>query len=117
MYTIYHNPRCKKSREGLVFLQQQVDASQIDIKLYLKEPTLTVELIQYLQDQLLDEDKMNLVRQTEKIWKENYKEKDLTNKEVLKAIVENPQLLQRPIISNGTSSVIARPKEEILKLI
>ncbi|MBN3662189.1 MAG: arsenate reductase, partial [Ornithobacterium rhinotracheale] len=49
----------------------------------------------------------------EDIWKENYKGKDLTDEQIISAIVENPKLLERPIVINGDRAVVARPTEKI----
>ncbi|MGQ1929844.1 ArsC/Spx/MgsR family protein [Ornithobacterium rhinotracheale] len=56
---------------------------------------------------------MDLVRTNEDIWKENYKGKDLTDEQIISAIVENPKLLERPIVINGDRAVVARPTEKI----
>lgn len=54
-----------------------------------------------------------MVRTNEDIWKENYKGKDLTDEQIISAIVENPKLLERPIVINGDRAVVARPTEKI----
>lgn len=113
MITIYHNTRCKKSREGL----QKVEASGKEYKIreYLKEELSEEELKTLLE-------KMNiapiqLVRKNEKVWKENYKNKDLSDKELITVMAKNPKLIERPIIETEKEAVIGRPVEEIDKLL
>ncbi|WP_081210845.1 arsenate reductase (glutaredoxin) [Salegentibacter sediminis] len=113
MITIYHNTRCKKSREGL----QKVEASGKEYKIR-----------EYLKDELSEEElkallaKMNiapiqLVRKNEKVWKENYKNKDLSDKELITVMAKNPKLIERPIVETEKEAVIGRPAEEIDKLL
>ena len=122
-YKIYHNPRCAKSREGLDFLQEHVTSPQdIEIQLYLKEPILSVTLLQEIVSSLhKDQSILDMVRTTEKIWKDNdkalYKENKLTTLAILEAIVAHPKLLQRPIVLTPTQSLVARPKEKILEIL
>ncbi len=113
MITIYHNTRCKKSREGL----QKVEASGKGYKIreYLKDELSEDELKALLE-------KMNiapiqLVRKNEKIWKENYKNKDLSDRELITVMVKNPKLIERPVVETEKEAVIGRPVEEIDKLL
>lgn len=113
MITIYHNTRCKKSREGL----QKVEASGKEYKIR-----------EYLKDELSEEElktllgKMNiapiqLVRKNEKVWKENYKNKDLSDKELITVMAKHPKLIERPIVETEKEAVIGRPVDEIDKLL
>ena len=106
---IYHNPRCSKSRQGLAILE----ASKLSFEIvkYLETPTSKDELTEIIK--LLGIDPIDLVRKNEAIWKENYKGKTLTNSQVIKAMVENPKLIERPIIINNGKAVIGRPPEII----
>ena len=54
-----------------------------------------------------------LIRQNEKIWKEKFKDKTLTDNELIDAMMANPQLIERPIVMNGEKAVVARPTEKI----
>jgi arsenate reductase len=106
---IYHNPRCTKSRQGVAFLE---DAKvEFEIVKYLDTPLNEAELKDILAQ--LDYTPIQLVRKTEAIWKENYKGKDLSDAEIIKAMVENPKLIERPIIMNNNKAVVARPTEKI----
>ena len=105
MLTIYHNPRCSKSREGVQFLEE----NNIDFQVvkYLNEPLSESELKEIIGK--LGIKPIELVRTKEEIWKNNYKDKSLTDDEIIKAMHENPRLIERPIVVNGNKAVIARP--------
>ena len=109
MIKIYHNPRCSKSREGLCTLQ---DLKQpVEIINYIENPLTFDELQEIIR--LLNIKPIELVRTKEAIWKEQFKDKELTDEEIITAMVENPKLIERPIVINGNKAVIARPSEKI----
>ena len=60
---------------------------------------------------------LELVRQKEKIWIDIYKNKTLTDDEIIKAMIENPILIERPIVINGQKAVIARPFEKVKSIL
>lgn len=113
MITIYHNPRCRKSREGLEVLKES--GKEFEIREYLKEPVTEEELSKLLDK--LSMAPIELVRTEEKIWKENYKGKDLSDLELVRVMVDNPKLIQRPVVVKDNSAVIGRPAENIKELI
>jgi arsenate reductase len=113
MIKIYHNPRCKKSREGLAILENA--GKQFEIVKYL-EDTPSVETLTKIIN-LLGIPPVQLVRKSEKIWKENYKGKELTALEIIKAMSANPKLIERPIVINNNRAVIGRPPENISAII
>lgn len=113
MTTLYHNPRCSKSREALHLLEEKGET--IEIITYLENPPSYLELKQVIE--LLGIAPIDLIRTQEAIWKENYKGKDLTDEEVINAMVENPKLLERPIAINGTQAVIGRPPAKVLDIL
>lgn len=113
MITIYHNARCSKSREGLDVLKQS--GQEFEIREYLKESITEEELINLLNK--LNMTPMELVRTDESIWKENYKNIDLNDAELIRVMVQNPRLIQRPIVSNGQQAVVGRPASKIEELI
>lgn len=113
MIKIYHNPRCKKSREGLAVLEDS--GEDFEVLEYLKEPVSEEELEDLLQK--LNMAPIELVRTEEKIWKENYKGKDLSDKELVRVMVEHPKLIQRPIVVKGNSAVVGRPASKISNLV
>jgi len=110
---IYHNPRCSKSRQGLAMLREaNVDLEIIE---YLKNPLTESELKGLLQK--LDIPAIALVRKNEAVWKEQFKNKNLSESELIEAMVAFPKLIERPIIENGDIAVIGRPIEKISAII
>ena len=113
MTTLYHNPRCSKSREALKLLESEGET--IVIIKYLENPPSYQELKQVIE--LLKIQPIDLVRTQEAIWKEKYKDHNLTDEEVINAMIENPKLIERPIAINGTHAVIGRPPEKVLDIL
>lgn len=113
MITIYHNPRCTKSREGLCELELLNEP--LTIRKYLDEPFTKEELIDVINK--LEIKPIALVRTKESIWMENFKNKSLSDNEIIDAMLANPKLIERPIIVKGNKAVIARPKENINKIL
>ena len=109
MITIYHNPRCAKSRQGVAFLEAQ--KQDFETVLYLKDK-LTKEELTNLITQLGIQAEA-LVRKTEKIWKDNFKGKELSDEDIITAMIEYPKLIERPIVSNGSKAVVGRPTDSI----
>lgn len=109
MIKIYHNPRCGKSREGLAILQES--KLPFEIVNYLENPLSKDELTDIIK--LLGIPPIDLVRKKETIWKENYKGKKLSDSEIIAAMIENPKLIERPIVINNNKAVIGRPPELI----
>ena len=110
---IYHNARCSKSRQGLALLQDS--NKDFEIIEYLKTP-LTEKELKDIIDKLQIEP-IELVRKNEAIWKEKYKGQNLSNKQIINAMVDNPKLIERPIVVNGDLAVIGRPLNKIISII
>lgn len=108
-YTIYHNPRCGKSREALSFLQENGVA--VEVVEYLKTNPSQKEMEEILKK--LGIPAFELIRKDESIFKENFKGKNLSEKEWVKILCEHPILIQRPIVIKGNKAVVARPLENI----
>ncbi len=110
---IYHNPRCTKSRQGVAFLEE----AKVDFEIikYLETPLKKEELKDILVK--LNYTPIQLVRKTEAIWKENFKGKELSDEEIIEAMVSNPKLIERPIILKDNKAVVARPTEKISELL
>ena len=106
---IYHNPRCRKSREGVQYLNDK--GVEFEIIEYFKD-NLSKETIQILLNKL-NITALELIRKNEKIWKENYKDKTLSEKELIEVLHKEPKLIERPIIESKNLAVIGRPKENI----
>ena len=113
MISIYHNPRCSKSREGLTILENKKASFQI-IK-YMDAPLSVEELEKVIQ--LLKIKPIELVRTNETIWKENFKNLILSDDEIIAAMSKHPKLIERPIVINDNKAVIGRPSERILDIL
>tara|TARA_Y200000002_G_C22687263_1_gene666446 strand:- start:3543 stop:3881 length:339 start_codon:yes stop_codon:yes gene_type:complete len=110
---IYHNPRCRKSREGVQYLtDKKLDFEIFD---YLKEGISENNIKSILKK--LNISAIELVRKNEKIWKDNFKGEKLKEKEIISILSEEPKLIERPIIVYNNKAVIGRPKENIDKLL
>ena len=113
MIKIYHNPRCSKSRQGLALLENS--GKKFVVVKYLETIPSLEELTEIIN--ILNIPPIQLIRKSEKIWKENYKGKELSNHEIIKAMIENPKLIERPIVINKDRAVIGRPLENISTII
>lgn len=113
MIKIYHNNRCSKSRLGLDILKKS--GKEFQIINYLETVPSKNELREIIT--LLGIKPIELVRTNESIWKENFKNKSLSDDEIIDVMVKNPKLMERPIVINGNKAVIGRPSENILKII
>lgn len=113
MIQIYHNPRCKKSREALHFLENS--GKEFEIIKYLEAIPTKDELKTIIG--FLGIDARDLVRKNERVWKEKFKNKTLSDDEVMDAMISYPKLIERPIIVNNGRAVIARPLSNIVSLI
>lgn len=110
---IYHNPRCTKSRETLAIIHEKgMDVQVIE---YLKHPISEKELQVLLKK--LGMKAEDIVRKSEPLYKEKYKDKKLTEEQWLKILAENPVLIERPIVVNGNKAVLGRPPENVLSLL
>lgn len=113
MITTYHNNRCSKSRSGLKLLEDS--GKEFQVINYLDNVPTEQELKEIIT--LLGINPIDLVRKNEAIWKDNFKDKNLSDNEIVRVMVENPKLIERPIIINGKQAVIGRPTENIMSII
>lgn len=113
MIKIYHNARCGKSREGLQILENS--GKEFEIVKYLEQIPSKEELKSILQK--LEIEPIALIRQKEKIWIENFKGKKLSDQDIIQAMIDNPILIERPIVINGNKAIIGRPPQEIKKIL
>jgi len=113
MTTIYHNPRCSKSREALGIIEQHV--SEVKIIKYL-DTSFTIEKLTALINKLGIKP-VDLIRTGESVWKEQYKGKILNDDELIQAMVNHPKLIERPIVVNGKKAVIGRPPSQVLEIL
>ncbi|WP_457743293.1 arsenate reductase (glutaredoxin) [Sulfurimonas sp.] len=111
--TLIHNPRCSKSREALKILEE--NGVEAEIVKYLDTP-LGKEAIENLL-KILGINARDLMRTKESIYKE-LNLKDVTDEErLIKAMVEHPKLIERPIVIQGDKAVIGRPPEKIVEFL
>jgi len=112
-FTIYHNPRCSKSRATLALLQEKgIEPTVIE---YLKTPPSAKELRDIVSR--LGVDPEALVRKGEEIYKKKYAGKTLTDAQWISAMVADPILIERPIVVSGKRAVLGRPPENVLQLL
>lgn len=114
MVTIYHNPRCSKSRQTLELLQSRnIDP---EIILYLETPPSAATLKSLLDK--LDIGARQLLRKGEDAYKElNLKDASLSDQQLIAAMVKHPKLIERPIVVNGDKAALGRPPEQVLDII
>ena len=110
MITIFHNPRCGKSREGLALVEQSDENFEV-IK-YLENPPNVEQIKQLLEKLQLKP--LELIRQKESVWIDNFKGKTLSDNEIIEAMASYPILIERPIIIKGNKAIIGRPTEKII---
>lgn len=113
MISIYHNPRCSKSRQAKAILDEQ---------------GVEYKVIEYLKDIPTKEDfkkvlmKLNLrpqdiLRKGEAVYKEKFKTAQFTDEEWIEVMLEYPKLIERPIVVKQNKAIVARPPEQVLELL
>lgn len=110
MITIYHNNRCKKSRAGLDFLSSKT--SDFQVKEYLKDDVFTEESLNDTL-KLIGKSPIEMIRKQEAFYKKEMKGKNFSNEELIKLMVDNPKLINRPIIIKDDKAVWGDPAENI----
>lgn len=112
--TIWHNPRCSKSRQTLDLLKSK--GVEPTVREYLKEPPSKAEVETLIAQ--VGGDPVELIRDGEPEFKTlKLKKADLTKADIAAAIAEHPILLQRPIVVKGSHAAIGRPPEAVLPLL
>lgn len=114
MITLYHNPRCSKSRQALILLQEK--GIEPNIKLYLDEPPSAKELKALLSK--LGIGPRALLRKGEDLYKTlQLNDETLTDTALIKIMVQHPKLIERPIVIKGDQAIVARPPENLLTIL
>ncbi|MCO4784459.1 arsenate reductase (glutaredoxin) [Marinomonas atlantica] len=113
MTTIYHNPRCSKSRETLALLEQ--NGITPDVILYLQVPP-SADTITVLLNQLQMNSARELMRTKEDIYKELNLKEEHNEEALIAAMVNHPKLIERPIVVHNEQAKIGRPPESVLEL-
>lgn len=106
---IWHNPRCKKSRETLKRIE---DAGYTPhIRKYLENPPSEREISHVVK--MLGIKPFDLIRKTEKIYKEEFKGKDFSGHEWITIMTRNPKLIERPVVIDDNKAILGRPPENV----
>ena len=106
---VFHNPRCGKSRSCLAFLEQKkVD---YEIVKYLETPPTIEELTLIIKQ--LNINPIDLIRKKESIWKTEFANKNLSNQELIEAMVHHPILIERPIVIQNEKAILGRQIESL----
>ena len=113
MIKIYHNPRCRKSREGLALLEKS--GKEFEVVKYLEDIPTKEELRAIVSSLGISPE--HLIRKNEAVWKEKFRGKLLTDEQVLDAMLAYPKLIERPIVLRNGKAVIGRPLENITTLL
>lgn len=113
MITLYHNPRCTKSRATLALLTERgIEPKIVD---YLKTPPTAKELKALVNKLGIKPEE--LVRKGEDVYKEKFAGKTMTDAQWIQALAANPILIERPIVVNGDKAAIGRPPENVEKIL
>lgn len=111
MLTIYHNPRCSKSRQTLALIEEK--NQDVTIVEYLKTPLSIAEITQLLS--LLKIAPRAMMRPKEAEFKEQNLA-DADDATLIAAMAATPKLMERPIVTDNTRAIIGRPPENVLSL-
>jgi arsenate reductase len=112
-YTIYHNPRCKKSRDALQLLKKK--NLKFNVINYLKEVFDKQSLEKVLD--VIGKKPSEALRKNEDIWRKQFSGKKIGEEEILKLMIKYPKLIERPMVINGNKGIIARPLENLMDFI
>ena len=111
--TIYHNPRCRKSREAIKYLED--NGVSFDVIKYLEQSFDKNKLAEVLEK--IEKKPSEIVRKNEVLWKQEYAHKNLTEDQILLLLVKQPKLIERPIITSSSKGVLARPIENLTEFL
>ncbi|MDQ6966794.1 MAG: arsenate reductase (glutaredoxin) [Mariprofundaceae bacterium] len=111
--TIYHNPRCSKSRATLALLTAR--GLQAEIVEYLNTPPSIAELTRILG--MLGQSPLELMRTGEDEYKEHFKGRALNDSQMIELMVQYPKVIERPIVVNGDQAAVGRPPEAVLDIL
>ncbi len=112
-FTIYHNPRCSKSRATLALLEQR--GVTPDVVLYLEHPLTEAQIRKLLGK--LGMSAAQLVRRGEDAYRERGLGRDSGEDELIAAMAECPRLIERPVVVRGGRAILGRPPENVLELL
>ena len=110
--TIWHNPRCSKSRQTLALLEER--GISPTVRLYLDDAPSASEVAEVLQQ--LGIKPWELLRRGEKVFKELGLDKGAADEALIEAMSANPILIERPIVIHGGDAALGRPPESVMRL-
>jgi arsenate reductase len=110
---IFYNPKCSKCREARELLES--NQCDFEIREYLQEPPSPEELKELLK--LLGCKASDIVRKTEPLFIENYKDKKISEARWLRILSKHPILIERPIVIDGEKAIVGRPPSLVLNLV
>jgi arsenate reductase len=113
MIKIFHNPRCRKSRETLSLIREA--GHEPEIVEYLLYPPSASELKDLLNG--MGKKPLEIIRKGEDIYRSNFKGKNFSDDEWIKIMVENPKLIERPIVVKGDKVILGRPPENVKEIL
>mgnify|MGYP000700594994 FL=1 len=111
--TIWHNPRCSKSRNAVTLLEEK--GIEADVVKYLDTPPSKEELVAVLN--MLGISARELMRTKEAIYKELNLKEETDEDKLIEAMVKHPKLIERPIVIKDSKAAIGRPIENIIDLL
>ncbi len=112
--TIWHNPRCSKSRQTLALIEES--GTQVDIVKYLENSPSADEIKEVLK--MLAISARDLMRKGEDEYKAlNLSAPNLTEEDLIQAMVQHPKLIERPVVIKGDKAVLGRPPENVNSLL
>ena len=111
--TIYHNPRCTKSRQTLALLEEKGES--VKIVEYLKEPLSADEIAKLVTK--LKIEPAALLRKGETVYKELKLKEESDAQKLIHAMADNPILIERPIVVKGRKAALGRPPENVLEIL
>ena len=112
--TIYHNPRCSKSRQTLALLRER--GIEPEVVEYLKTPPSEAELARILD--MLGKSPEELMRRNEAEYKEHFKGRELSREEAIRLMVRYPKVIERPVvIVDDARAAVGRPPEAVLEIL
>lgn len=113
MTTIWHNPKCSKSREALKLLEEK--GADFEVFKYLDTPPSREAIVKLLEQ--LGVSARELMRTKEDLYKELGLAKVSDEEQLIDALAEHPKLIERPIVIEGNRAVIGRPVERVIELL
>ncbi len=112
--TIYHNPRCSKSRQTLALLRER--GIEPEVVEYLKTPPSEAELARILD--MLGKSPEELMRRNEAEYKEHFKGRELSREEAIRLMVRYPKVIERPVVVvDDARAAVGRPPEAVLEIL